>query len=998
MSIGIPDVLAEKLKEDSALYGATLQSLAEFEPLLTNSGTPFFPEYTDHGPKHVTEVLATASSLIRDEAWPAITASDAVVLTLAVLLHDSGMHLTEDGFLALRDSTNRTVPGWTEPSWKTLWQDFLGDALRFDARKLNSLFGDTEPANAPAADPKQWTLRDRLLIGEFIRRHHPRLAHESAIHGFPGPGGPGMKLKGISSDFADLSGLVARSHGLPIRSVLRYLDSYNVREYQGVHAPFLMALLRVADYLQVQAERAPHELLRVKRLRSPVSQREWRAHDAIRDIRNTHEDPEAIFIDAAPADVVTFLRLQRLLDGIQEELDASWAVLGEVYGRFKQLEGLGLKLRRVRSNIDEVDRFARTVSYIPCHAAFDSAGSDLLKLLIEPLYGNRPEVGIRELVQNSVDACRELSDYLAQKPEVGAPQLTAQSADVVVKLEDLGTQGHWIEVSDRGIGMTADVIRGYFLKAGASFRRSDAWRKLHEEKPNLSRVLRSGRFGIGVLAAFLLGDEVEVTTRHVSSEANEGITFHATIDTEDIELERCERPVGTTIRVRIKDAVWNTLTPRSSYDKLNSWDWFCLREPSVVRVHKDRKLEQEFTVPGPNSELEPEWRRIFHKDYRDIHWSYWANPSLCCNGIQVKSEQYDTGRKLGQVRNEPYTYDVNRPNIHLKVPSVSVFDPDGHLPLVLQRNALATDQYPFENELLNDVIRDWIASMLVSAPTRPFGDGDSAAWFKWYAGVYSGPWAYDWHSGVTPFISAPEGVLVPDPWHLQSAGAHRLVFCGGPDELLSALPTQLESKEKTLLVPVARLRGSLQFRKWIRFALCGQSDSEFSHLMQLRVLHRRMIMPKSEFERIKRGGIIAAYLLSDVSTEHVGKDWVLMQSGKCPCSSPLDFQQLSNKANLASDDVLLVEWHLQQEQPAPKGFTPLARAWNEITKLPFIPYDLAQRRRVLAPAFDRLKQYITAHEQLIAKKEQEKRKSQRPGPAPGESSGQGLDANEDLTC
>jgi hypothetical protein len=27
---------------------------------------------------------------------------------------------------------------------------------------------------------------DRKLIGEFIRRHHPRLAHEFAVFGVPG--------------------------------------------------------------------------------------------------------------------------------------------------------------------------------------------------------------------------------------------------------------------------------------------------------------------------------------------------------------------------------------------------------------------------------------------------------------------------------------------------------------------------------------------------------------------------------------------------------------------------------------------------------------------------------------------------------------------------------------------------------------------------------------------------------------------------------------------
>ena len=68
---------------------------------------------------------------------------------------------------------------------------------------------------------------------------------------------------------------------------------------------------------------------------------------------------------------------------------------------------------------------------------------------------------------------------------------------------DLSRQG--------GIGMTSSVVLEYFLRAGASFRRSDAWRQQHELAPGESRILRSGRFGVGALAAFLLGDEIEVS-------------------------------------------------------------------------------------------------------------------------------------------------------------------------------------------------------------------------------------------------------------------------------------------------------------------------------------------------------------------------------------------------------------------------------------------------------------------------------------------------------
>src|SRR5712691_9352098 len=379
MPVYVPEPFKEILLREPKLQGVVLMSLAEFEPWLRMSTIPFFPEYTDHGITHINEVIATASAIIREEAWSVVTAQDVAVLVIGILLHDCAMHIGEDAFASLvkPDSPRLTIDGFGDKSWPVLWVDFLGEASRFDARKLQGLFGDTEPVRNPGLEPKTWTVRDKLLIGEFLRRHHPRLAHEIAQWGVPGPTDKSLCLKEMPDDFADLAGLIARSHGQSIRSCLSYLRKYDLRQYRNVHAVFLMTLVRIADYLQVQSERAPQQVLKVRRLNSPVSQGEWKAHEAVRDIRNTHEDPEAVFVDAAPKDVKTYLKLKRLLGNIQEELDSSWSALGEVYGRYDGLNQLGLRLRRVRSNLDGEATFAKTVSYIPCKVAFEAADADL---------------------------------------------------------------------------------------------------------------------------------------------------------------------------------------------------------------------------------------------------------------------------------------------------------------------------------------------------------------------------------------------------------------------------------------------------------------------------------------------------------------------------------------------------------------------------------------------------------------------------------------------
>ena len=130
--------------------------------------------------------------------------------------------------------------------------------------------------------------------------------------------------------------------------------------------------------------------------------------------------------------------------------------LSEAYYAEESLRELGLKIRRISSNLDEKEEFAKKVEYIPCQASFEVADTDLLKLLIGPLYGERPEIGIRELMQNSIDAVREVREYRKKHPELKNVEFTQQDAEVVVSIDE-EDDGWWVTVSDQGIGMTPEA-------------------------------------------------------------------------------------------------------------------------------------------------------------------------------------------------------------------------------------------------------------------------------------------------------------------------------------------------------------------------------------------------------------------------------------------------------------------------------------------------------------------------------------------------------------
>src|ERR1700733_10502424 len=150
--IELPSRLADLLGRDRILEGVVKLVLAKYDLLLQWSSLPFFPEYTDHGPKHLSDVLSTSSDLVSADAWSVLTPQDAAGVILSTLFHDLGMHIAEDGFFALTDTHNDTIliPKIDTQSWPTLWEGFISETKRFDQKERMRIFGDTLPVEVPA--------------------------------------------------------------------------------------------------------------------------------------------------------------------------------------------------------------------------------------------------------------------------------------------------------------------------------------------------------------------------------------------------------------------------------------------------------------------------------------------------------------------------------------------------------------------------------------------------------------------------------------------------------------------------------------------------------------------------------------------------------------------------------------------------------------------------------------------------------------------------------
>jgi len=724
-NIEIPDFFMEKLNNTEELL-LVQQYLSTFDDWYQLNENVFFREYTDHGPRHIREVWSTAEQLLTANSKINFSAADCAVLVCSTLLHDFAMHLQVESFIQLVSNEFPAVGenDFGDKPWASLWKEYISEIHRISDSSRFNLFGTYDPIEPPdLMDAENWTAKQNRYIGEFVRRHHPRIAYEITINGIPGTQGI-LPIDQIDQESAIyslsmLSGIVARSHGMNLRETFIVIErDYHLISFQESHPIYLMILLRIADYVQLQSTRAPQKLLKIKKLKSPLSQSEWGLHDTIQGVTfDTEPDPEVLKVSVTPrkSNIDSYLKTQRLLDSIQQELDNSWAVLGEVYGRYPN-EDWGITIRRIRSNIEDRTNFGRAAGFIPEEVKFTSANTELTKLLIKPLYGDYPEIAVRELVQNSIDACRERAFFEGAKSNEELDKYSVK-AEVVNNTDGTTT----LKVSDTGMGMTLDVLKRYFLNAGSSFRTSLAWKKEFADNKAKSEVLRSGRFGVGALAAFLVADDpteirLSVKTRHVKAKPNEAVSFETSLSDAPISVNFVEKnDIGTEISVTTSAPPSFMRSKESEEKEGNSWDWYCLEWPRVDRsLSSGKSLPQKYRLPTKQTERkidETHYNFMYPNGFESVCWYFGDGHLVVCNGIKV-IERNDYKTKIPELFEEKT---ITGPNV-IKFPKISVMDKDGLLPLTLDRLRLDFDQIPFMRELREDVLLSLVSGLAVVAP------------------------------------------------------------------------------------------------------------------------------------------------------------------------------------------------------------------------------------------------------------------------------------------
>ncbi|MDQ1034758.1 hypothetical protein QFZ75_001174 [Streptomyces sp. V3I8] len=130
-----------------------------------------------------------------------------------------------------------------------------------------------------------------------------------------------------------------------------------------------------------------------------------------------------------------------------------------------------------------------------------------------------PALAIRELYQNSLDACRYRDTRLEGLRRKG--RRPAPWTGEIIFRQGLDGDREYIECEDNGVGMTRDVLEHVFSQAGERFVYSQDYRAEHavwqELDPPL-RMVSNSQFGVGVFSYFMIADEVLLYTRPVDQQ------------------------------------------------------------------------------------------------------------------------------------------------------------------------------------------------------------------------------------------------------------------------------------------------------------------------------------------------------------------------------------------------------------------------------------------------------------------------------------------------
>lgn len=446
----------------------------------------YMPEYTLHDGEHLFRVLYLMEKIIGKENIKKLSNAELLLLILTAFFHDIGMAPYETEIRAWKKDWKGTDPTPKENEEYQKFQRFINTY----PDKVDEIKKLQLSANHIKAE-----LINSYLISEYIRSTHAKRAREIISKDWIGK--ILYKEQDLTPIFADL----CFSHNEDALKLLSFETDFLCDENEFINIPYLGVVLRLSDLLVFDGKRTPSVLFSHLAVRNPVSLIEWEKH---RSVKAWSISPEHIVFSAVCKHPAIEASIRKFCDYIDDELKNCSLVINKTANNEKYLLELPTQVNRTKI-IAEKDISTGEPKYIYHDTSFHLSKNQVIDLLMgTKLYGN-PEVALRELLQNSIDACL-LSQALHEKWNIPYKPL------ITVKYYTENNED-FLAVSDNGIGMNQEIIDKYYSKIGSSYYQSRDFFDLQANSELKFKPI--SRFGIGILSSFMVADSIEVETKRL---------------------------------------------------------------------------------------------------------------------------------------------------------------------------------------------------------------------------------------------------------------------------------------------------------------------------------------------------------------------------------------------------------------------------------------------------------------------------------------------------
>lgn len=490
------------------LYANLIQLVTKvFTPLINRVNAQEMQTFTMHDSQHAIKVAYLMWHILSEERKKRLTPPEIALTIICSYLHDLGMGLSKEEKKKRLESSSDL---WDKIDLQRNYResfDKLQELLSTDKLSVH----DRESALFQIEQAKEALLcadnrerhathtRYKEMLASFRELHKQdplRVPNIQSCLSFDGDSFEHHLIEICVSHNEDATVLLNKD---PLNALNSRFPTELPVGCANADTQLIAALLRLSDILDFDRERTPailyHYLL--PRYTNPsrnIAIKEWSKHLSISNWQ-IHDDGYLVFNGRCNSAVIHHAVLE-FIRVISDEITATKCIL-------KNENAINLQ-PNISCNIQS-DGY----SYHPYHFSIDE--SQIYRMLMGKELYKDPMIAIREILQNSVDACL-LRDCLLQ--HYNPHQKATKEERIIIRYEKATDyKESKISIIDSGCGMDRWIIENFLLKVGKSYYNSPEFLRTRAELSKTNHDFGAvSEFGIGILSSFMLCDIMEIET------------------------------------------------------------------------------------------------------------------------------------------------------------------------------------------------------------------------------------------------------------------------------------------------------------------------------------------------------------------------------------------------------------------------------------------------------------------------------------------------------